>query len=564
MPFRNSINLVWCCDDNYARHLCVALCSVLHTLSPETEARIYIVHTGLRPRTIKKLQAFLDGHHAEAHFIEAAPERFKGLVISQHITPAAYIRIALPDLLPDTISKVLYLDCDLVAREDITPLAAADIGASPLGAIPEVDQYSWAMNDLKHNAGIPHDAPYFNSGVLLLNLEAWRREGLSKKIFTLVREMPRRIRLHDQDALNIFFHDTYVQLDSRWNITPDRLSEFPEYLAEPVGIVHFVTGIKPWHAGCNHPLKSEYSKYAAMTPWTSTQPPRALFARPWSAMARNGKKFFRKISSLYKTQRSIQARTVMRKEEVARLSIRYFWRSVLFNAGVLQKHRELLLGFSVRFPSYEIFASRFNEIFVENSYYFETKSTRPFIIDCSGDFGMSVLYFKRLFPYSDVLVFESDPERYVLLHENVSANSLDGVELRNIAASGPGESSTQPAEYRRLPQQGRDLARMPETGAGKGTPLSFSIDRQVDFLKIGGSDPGRELLEDLSINGTLDFVKKISITHHHYVSAVPGGLPEILRVLEKHGFRYHLQMGPDGLGAGIEGGQRILIHAART
>ena len=560
------IDLAWCCDDNYARHMGVALCSVLHNLSPDTQAIIYIVHSKLHKENKKNLESIVDTYHACAHFIEIDPEHLDGLKISHHITPAAYIRIALPDLLPQTVSKVLYLDCDLIAREDITPLATMEIGAFPLAAVPEGDQYSWCMNDLKHNAGIPHDAPYFNSGVLLLNLEMWRSQGLSKKILQFVRETPHRIRFHDQDAMNIFLHATYKHLDCRWNFTVQHLWRPETYSAEPISIIHFITGVKPWHDGCDHPMKGEYDKYLALTPWRAATPAKISAGKKrGEKIAQLAQQIRRKILSIYSARQALRSRTILCKNEIAGLSLRYALKSILINTGIVKTSRETLLAYTVRFFSYDIFVMLFNEIFIDSEYYFEATSTRPCIIDCCSTIGMAVLYFKRLYPYSHIIAFEPQDALFEILQENVQCNGLEDVELHNSAAAGhDGETELKYTDSSLL------SGSKPLVDRGEGEQgsmrvscvrLSAYIDGPVDFLKLDKPGYGHAILEELAQSGKLRLIKKMVIKHHHPMPGQPQGLIGILKILEQHGFGYQLRSESTGFSAGTGNFQTVTIFA---
>ncbi len=266
------INLAWCCDESYAQHMGAALCSALENLSRSTHACIFIVSSGLVDSDRHKIIDITKRYNAALHFIDVDRELFAGLKISHYISPAAYFRIALSDLLPGDIAKILYLDCDLIVYDDLTKLYNIDIAEVYLGAIAEADQ---ASPDIPRQImGISRDAIYFNSGVLLLNIQKWRTDDITEKLFEFIRANPHRIRFWDQDALNIFFHDTFKQLDYRWNFTAQHLKKADIYNIKDIGILHFVGGnaSKPWYCECDHPLKEEYYKYLNMTLWRGTKP----------------------------------------------------------------------------------------------------------------------------------------------------------------------------------------------------------------------------------------------------------------------------------------------------
>ena len=290
----STVNVALCCDDTYAQHVGVALCSALANLSRQSHARVSIVCSKFGRENRKKILSIAGTYNADVQFIEVNKKDFKGLKISHHISPATYFRIALPDLLPKELSKVLYIDSDLIVKDDLTKLYAVDISDAPLGAIAEADQGSPDIP--RQTMGIPRDAVYFNSGVMLINLQKWRRDGLSQKLFDFIRKNPDRLRYWDQDALNIFFHNAFKPLHYRWNLSIQHIKKPALYDIKDIGILHFIGGHndKPWSFDCTHPLKEEYYRYLNMTPWRGFKPkkpkPNKPIQQPHSFFVANGLK----------------------------------------------------------------------------------------------------------------------------------------------------------------------------------------------------------------------------------------------------------------------------------
>lgn len=98
-----------------------------------------------------------------------------------------------------------------------------------------------------------------------------------------------------------------------------------------------------------------------------------------------------------------------------------------------QPARNRILGFSVAYFDLGMFLYLFKEIFIERVYEFRVLSTRPLIIDCGSNVGMSILFFKKLYPDARVLGFEPDPATFNLLSKNVQWNRLADVTLSNQA-----------------------------------------------------------------------------------------------------------------------------------
>src|SRR5882672_4300265 len=94
-----------------------------------------------------------------------------------------------------------------------------------------------------------------------------------------------------------------------------------------------------------------------------------------------------------------------------------------------------LLGYEVSGFSYSALDYLFREVFLSGEYFFKTSEARPVIIDCGSNIGMSVLYFKYLFPDSRIMAFEPNPNTFRLLQKNMAANKVRDVRLHDIAVS---------------------------------------------------------------------------------------------------------------------------------
>ena len=86
-----------------------------------------------------------------------------------------------------------------------------------------------------------------------------------------------------------------------------------------------------------------------------------------------------------------------------------------------------IAGHNVKFLTFDNLLFLFNEVFLNQEYCFTTNKKSPFIIDCGSNIGMSVLYFKMIYPNSEILAFEPDKDAFGCLAENIKANNLHAV-----------------------------------------------------------------------------------------------------------------------------------------
>lgn len=153
----------------------------------------------------------------------------------------AYGRLLIPGLLEE--SKAVYLDSDLVVACDVTELYDTQMGNALIGAVTR-GQVNTAL-DRKYflDRGVPPTMPYFNSGVLLMNLDKWRKENVDVRWRKLLAGDVSELRSHDQTTLNFLCRGDFLQLPISYN-TPFLAHQPKE--GRQSGILHFIGSPKPW------------------------------------------------------------------------------------------------------------------------------------------------------------------------------------------------------------------------------------------------------------------------------------------------------------------------------
>lgn len=190
---------------------------------------------------------------------------------------AAYYRLYVTELLPSTINKVIYLDGDIIVRKSLLPLWEIDLNDFAVAAAPDVyfmeDSY---FNRLKY----PKVKGYFNSGVLVINLDYWRKNNLLTEFKCFMRQYAERIAVVDQDVLNYVLQDCKKAIPIKYNLQsyflwsnkPYTSAEIDLELKEAINdcvVLHF-TGPNPWQTTCRHPYRSTFFKYQSKTIWKDT------------------------------------------------------------------------------------------------------------------------------------------------------------------------------------------------------------------------------------------------------------------------------------------------------
>lgn len=185
--------------------------------------------------------------------------------ITKDITYASYARLFLPELFP-MLDKILWLDCDLVVRKPLDEFWDVDVRGRYAAAIDDVTmEYSIRVELDECNV-----KRYFNAGVILLNLEKIRKDGIDKKFFDVMYNT--KPRFQDQTVLNKCFKENVVWLSPRFNLHYSSFANtrFHSWIDKVYGeripensniptIVHFTgVGTKPWQ---EHPARFYYDEY---------------------------------------------------------------------------------------------------------------------------------------------------------------------------------------------------------------------------------------------------------------------------------------------------------------
>ena len=304
-----SIKVVCASDNNYAMPLGVMLYSLLKHLNKDSTLEVFVIDGGISDKNKSKILKSLAFAKDKFKIHWLNPEnsklfpKIKTSKISHHITQAAYYRLLISDLLNQDIDKIIYLDSDLLIKADLTSFWKISLGDYCLGAVQDMglpyvsSRYGLTMYQ---ELGLTPDTKYFNSGVMLINLNSWRFQQVSEKVLNFLSKYSDKIRWHDQDALNVIFAKKWLELDPRWNQIPyiltvkssqeSHLSEqtYNEVVNDPY-IIHYATENKPWkYRVTPRPNDNTYFEYLDQTAWKNWRPKELLLKR----IQRYKKRFF--------------------------------------------------------------------------------------------------------------------------------------------------------------------------------------------------------------------------------------------------------------------------------
>ncbi|HXP73324.1 MAG TPA: glycosyltransferase family 8 protein, partial [Stellaceae bacterium] len=204
------INVAVACDAGFAQHLAVMLLSLADE-NARHDVSVFVLWSGSSDDR-DKLSRALASTHFEFSFIDVDDSALGGLTVGANITLMTYARLLMADLLPRELDRILYLDGDILVRGELQKLWIVDLRGRTVGAVVDLPRYQF-----NHRLGLPPDAPYFNAGVLLIDLRRWRQLDIGSRCLAFAREHPSRLQWWDQCALNFVLHDDWISLDRVWN-----------------------------------------------------------------------------------------------------------------------------------------------------------------------------------------------------------------------------------------------------------------------------------------------------------------------------------------------------------
>lgn len=284
------MDICYATDDHFCMQTGVSMLSVLSHCSGE-KIHFHVLDAGLSSKHREILSELAEQQAATVYFYDV---RFLLEEISKRgqkqwgdfPTHATWARLFLPELLPQTVHKVLYLDGDVIAVQDWTPLIHMEMGNCTLAAVEDCVTSSY-----RQSVGLHPGSSYHNAGVLLFQMDEWRktyqRDWLDTWLCT-----PTAYPMADQDVVNLMFEDRIRTLSLRYNYTawfralslPDlqRLLEdhlLCRYTQQEVALcdaqavfIHFNTCsllVRPWYCGATDPASDRWLKFFRNSPWAS-------------------------------------------------------------------------------------------------------------------------------------------------------------------------------------------------------------------------------------------------------------------------------------------------------
>lgn len=191
----------------------------------------------------------VDGHEFNSYFKQSTSIKqiifdevlndFNFFESSRHVSRASYIKLLLPKFLPSWVDTILYLDIDILLKEDIEPLLAYPLNQTIAGT-------QFVNGEAEELFG-HSNSPYFSAGVLLIDRDKWITEGRTEQCLAIAEARNSPLKYQDMDVLNLAFQDQWQILPPSFNymnwedLNVGKSAKF----VKPI-IIHFPGPTKPW------------------------------------------------------------------------------------------------------------------------------------------------------------------------------------------------------------------------------------------------------------------------------------------------------------------------------
>jgi lipopolysaccharide biosynthesis glycosyltransferase len=273
------LNIVTSIDSSYCPHL-AAMLSSLCSIHVKGELRIFVLIHGVSSEDQKKIALICKEYHNSIHFISVEPQRFSGVRIDEHISIVTYFRLIIDELIDPSIERIIYIDADTIVCQKLSDLELIDLKGLILAAVVDPGDECWTKDKIA-NLGLNNFADYFNAGVMVIDMKAWRKKRMGAKTLYFAQNFPHLTLSWDQDALNYVLSGEWYRLPLAYNVQThfikgripvgNEISEVDAALAAPI-IVHYNTADKPWVYWSNHYFKNYYWQSLRTTPYHNTKP----------------------------------------------------------------------------------------------------------------------------------------------------------------------------------------------------------------------------------------------------------------------------------------------------
>ncbi|MBR4858714.1 MAG: glycosyltransferase family 8 protein [Clostridia bacterium] len=249
------MNILVSLDSNYIYPLCVMFRSLAKT-NPHGHFDIYVAYSSLTEDDFSRMESALAGTDALIHRVPVDDKIFEGAPVLGRLSKETYYRLLIGDILPESVDRLLYLDPDIVINGNLEGFYNLDMQGKTVAAGTHLFGFMKKINLAR--LGMKKSSSYVNAGVLLIDLDMWRKTVTLGQIFEFITANIKKLFLADQDVINVMFEDSMLCIDERlYNLDEKTFSVYSytgagkkkidlDWVRSNTVIIHFNGKHKPW------------------------------------------------------------------------------------------------------------------------------------------------------------------------------------------------------------------------------------------------------------------------------------------------------------------------------
>ena len=246
---KNKYEFLYCFDKNYNIQALTSIISLLDKVN--CKIKINVIHPDINfeediPIIIKNHENLSE---LKIHNFQKIDYDFPNLENS-HVSEATYYRLFINKYIDHDIDFLIYLDADVIC--DSNPIKSIESNILELTKTKNIISVKTEMIFDNNNSAdsvskvferLNLKSRYFNAGVMIINYQEWLNQNLSEKLFTRLQELGNRVKFWDQDVLNSYFDNNYLELDNNLNCYA---SDLEDNTSKKFCFLHYVGSNKPW------------------------------------------------------------------------------------------------------------------------------------------------------------------------------------------------------------------------------------------------------------------------------------------------------------------------------
>lgn len=266
-------NIAYGTDANYQMGAAISIASILEHNKERQRTYCFHVFTNLiSEEYARRLKSISEQFDASIHVYTVDERILDKLPVSAIWPLSIYYRLLAFDYLSQSINSLLYLDSDVICKNELTELEELYLGDNFAAVIPDIES---TQKKNQQRLNINFNGKYFNSGVIYANLRQWKEKNVSDQVFSLIKNEGDRLKYPDQDALNIIFRERLIYLNRIYNAIYPLKSEFEykdkdnykKYISAETVLIHYTGVTKPWHEWGGYEASSYFRTIYDLTPW---------------------------------------------------------------------------------------------------------------------------------------------------------------------------------------------------------------------------------------------------------------------------------------------------------